>query len=251
MWLGISGGAPSSGFLLKAGDKVALVDPASMISGPSVLRLQQVDVLLFTHEHSDHYSKAATISIQSQTDAVVVANPGVYNSLAGSIPSDKLVKMKSTESTTVSGIQITALAANHLGNEPLVYFVDLSGFRLFHGADSGFVSALSDYKGQAKLAIVPTGGPSPTASPQDALRMVKAIEPTDVIPMHGTETENSQLGTLLAQQLPSVQYVRPEALSSVAVSELSDVVLVVLLSSIAAFSCLVRWRQRPGKTPRL
>ena len=209
--------------------------------------LQQLDVLLLTHEDWDHYSKGATVSIQSRTDAVVVVNPGVYSSLAGSIPSDKLVKMKSTESTTVSGVQITALASIHPTNEPLTFFIDLGGFRVFHGSDSGFNSALTNYKGQAKLAIVPTGGPSPSASPEDALDMVKAIEPTDVIPMHGTETENNQLGALLAEQVLSVHYIRPQPLSTVAVSELSETVLV-LLSSMMAFSCLVRWRS--GKDTR-
>jgi len=51
MWLGA--GAPS-GMLLKNHEKVVLIDPANKITGDAVQRLQ-LDILLITHEHSDHF----------------------------------------------------------------------------------------------------------------------------------------------------------------------------------------------------
>jgi len=223
MWLGNGvgewAGTPSSGILLKTKEKVVLIDPASIISGEDGQKLRQLDVLLITHEHTDHFSTPATISIQSKTGAAVVVNPGAYDPLKGFIPSEKLFWMKSGETRTFSGIEIKAIASIHPGSVPLTYVLAVGGISVFHGSDSGFNGALNDYKGQAKLALVPTGDPSPTASPDEALKMVKALEPTHVIPMHGTTYQSDRLGVLLAAQMPSVQYLRPQAFSSVVISQ--------------------------------
>jgi len=49
--------------------------------------------------------------------------------------------------------------------------IEFDGFRIFHGSDSGFVESLKNVEPRVHVAIVPTGDPSPTASPQDALEM--------------------------------------------------------------------------------
>jgi len=219
MWLGNGVGEwstyASSGILLKTHEKVVLIDPASIISGQDVQKLQRLDILLITHEHEDHFSKSATISIQSKTGTVVVTNLGVYTQLTGSVPSEKLVMMSSAENRSLSGIEIRAIASIHPGNEPLTYVLLIGAVSVFHGSDSGFNSALNGYRGQARLALVPTGDPSPTASPDEALKMVKALGSSYVIPMHGTEAQNDMLGVLLAQQTTDVQYLRPQALTVV------------------------------------
>jgi len=244
MWLGNGvgewSGYGSSGILLKTDSRVVLLDPADIVSGTNVQKLQRLDALLVTHEHTDHFSKSATISIQSRTDAVVVCNSGVYTQLDGSLPFDKLVRMRSGEARTILDIEILAMASIHLGNEPLTFLLLFGDFSVFHGSDSGFNSDLNNYKGRAKLALVPTGGASPTASPEEAVKMVKTLEPTDVIPMHGTEPQNARLGDLLAQQSPNVRYLRPQALSSLVVNEFYGVGFLALLASVSAFSCARR-----------
>ncbi len=151
MWLGKGVGQwltyPSSGFLLKTNDKVLLIDPAGIISGNDVQRL---DLLLIAHEHTDHFSKSASVSIQSKTAAVVVVNLGTYSEVFGSLRSEKLVRMRSIETTTISGIKMTVIAAIHGANEPLTYFILFSSYSVFHGSDSGYNSALDNYKGQER-----------------------------------------------------------------------------------------------------
>ena len=241
MWLGAS--APS-GILLKNHEKVVLIDPANTIAGEAVQRLQQLDILLITHEHTDHFSSSAVIAIQSRTAAIVVVNPGSFNALSRSIPSDKLVKMTSGNSQVLSGIGITAIASIHPGDKPLTYILTFSDFSAFHGSDSGFNSVLNGYKGKAKLAMVPTGGASPTASPEQALQMVKALEPTDVIAMHGSTDSYNRLGTLLAQQMPNVHYVIPQPTSSLVVDEMSGIGFVTILACVTVFFLIARDRRR-------
>lgn len=239
-------GAPS-GMLIKNREKIVLIDPAGSVSGDAVPALQKLDILLITHEHSDHFSYSAVVSIQSKTGAIVVANPGTYSSLSGALPPDKLIKMRSAETRSLSGVTITAIASIHESNEPLTYILTFSDFSAFHGSDSGFNSELSGYKGKAKLAIVPTGGASPSASPGNALSMIKALEPSDVIPMHGTSDQNAQLGALITQQTPNVHYIRPQSLASVVVSEMSGREFVTVLAFAIGFLLLLRIRRQKGE----
>ncbi len=239
MWTGAS-----SGMLIKNHEKVALIDPAGSIVGDAVQALQQLDILLITHEHTDHYSHSAVVSIQSKTGAIVVANPGTYGPLSASLPPEKVVKMRSGDTRALSGITVTAIASIHPSNEPLTYILAFSDFSVFHGSDSGFNPELNSYKGRAKLAIVPVGGASPDASPGDALSMVKALEPSDVIPMHGTKDECDRLGTLIAQQTPDVQYLRPQAMTSVVVNEFSEIGFVTILAFATCLFLALRIRRR-------
>ncbi len=247
MWLGNGVGSwsgyASSGILLKTDGKVVLIDPANIISGSNVQKLQRLDVLLITHEHTDHFSQSATSSIQSQTGAVIVANPGAYTQLTAPIPHEKLIKMKSTQTQVVSGIEITAIASDHPGNEPLTYLLTMSPFSIYHGSDSGPISALEGYKGRARLALMPTGI-APTASPDAALQMVRALQPNDVIPMHGSESDNARLGTLLTQQAPNVQYHRPQPISSLAVDEFLPIGLIAILVSVTEFSLIMTTKRQ-------
>lgn len=240
----------ASGVLIKNHEKVALIDPAGSISGDAVKVLQQLDILLITHEHSDHFSYSAVVSIQSKTGAIVVANPGAYSSLSGGLPADKVIKMRSGDVRLVSGITITAVAAVHESIEPLTYILTFSDFSAFHGSDSGFNPKLSDYKGKAKLAIVPTGGASPTASPSNALSMIKALDPSDAIPMHGTKDQDDKLGVLITQQTPNVQYLRPSSMASVVVSELSAAGFVTVLASAMGFFLVLRVERRKCEKQR-
>jgi L-ascorbate metabolism protein UlaG (beta-lactamase superfamily) len=241
MWLGA--GAPS-GMLLKNHEKVVLIDPANKITGDAMQRLQQLDILLITHEHSDHFSSSAVIAIQSKTGAIVVVNPGSFDALSGSLPSDKLVRITSGDTQVLSGIGVTAIASIHPADQPLTYILTFSDFSAFHGSDSGFNPALSGYKGKAKLAMVPTGGASPSASPEQALQMVKALDPSDVIPMHGSTDSNDRLGALLAQQMPNVHYVVPQPISGVVVDEMSGIGFVTILASVTIFFLVARARRQ-------
>jgi len=235
-------GAPS-GALLRTNQKAFLVDPAGTISGSDVNKLQRLDVLLITHEHSDHFQRSATLAIQAKTGAVVIVNPSVFMQLSGAVPSDKLIKMRALETQNVEGVEIIAVASIHPATEPLTYLV-LADFPFFHGSDSGYNSALPAYKSLVKLAIVPTGGASPTASPHEALNMVKALEPTDAVPVHGSLAESNEFASLLAQQAPNVRYHALTATSGVMVGEFSGMRLIALAVTLAMSILILRGKRR-------
>jgi L-ascorbate metabolism protein UlaG (beta-lactamase superfamily) len=93
-----------------------------------------------------------------------------------------------------------------------MYVISLDNITILHASDSGFEPALEDYRGKIDIALLPTGGASPTASPSQAFKMAEAVHAKVVIPMHGTSSDDDELAALLAG-LPDINYVEVKAMS--------------------------------------
>ena len=201
MWLGnhqkgsLEGHA-SAGFLLKTSNHIIAIDPSSLLFD-DIDSLDRLDAIFITHDHGDHFDPDATIAMQTKTDSFVIADPTSASMLSGKIPEDKLIAIESNEQMTISEITVDAFAAEHPTTTPLVYVIELDGFRIFHGSDSGFVDGLENIESRVHVAMVPAGDPSPTASPQVAFEMTKATNPYVVIPMHGNPQQMEEFSNLV------------------------------------------------------
>jgi L-ascorbate metabolism protein UlaG (beta-lactamase superfamily) len=189
MWLGYHPqetfqGYASAGFLLKTTDHVIAIDPSSLLLN-DIDSLDKLDVIFITHDHRDHFDTTGTMEMQLKTDSNVVADTTSFNFLIDLVPEENLKRILSDEQMTISGITVKALEAKHPSPTPLVYLIELDGFRIFHGSDSGFVEELKNIEKRVHVALVPTGDPSPSVLPQIALEITKAIKPGVAIPMHG------------------------------------------------------------------
>jgi len=201
MWLGnhqkgsLEGHA-SAGFLLKTSNHIIAIDPSSLLFD-DIDSLDRLDAIFITHDHGDHFDPDTTIAMQTKTDSFVIADPTSASMLSGKIPEDKLITIESNEQKTISEITVEAFEAEHPTTTPLVYVIELDGFRIFHGSDSGFVDGLENIESGVHVALVPVGDPSPTASPQVALEMIKATNPYVVIPMHGNPQQMQEFSNLV------------------------------------------------------
>jgi len=196
-----------SAFVLKTINHAIIVDPAAKVSPDAVRALGKVNAILITHEHSDHFAASATLEVYRASDAVVVANKGAYESLKVSIQrTDKLIELEPGETTAIDGIIVEAIASNHSGLSPVMYVISMDNITILHASDSGFSPSLEKYAGKIDIALLPTGSPSPTASPSQAFKMTATLRPKKVIPMHGSSAEYSEFRRLLANS-PGVSLV--------------------------------------------
>jgi len=201
MWLGnhqkgsLEGHA-SAGFLLRTSNHTIAIDPSSLLL-EDIDSLDRLDVIFITHDHGDHFDPDTTIAMQTKTGSFVIADSTSASMLSGKIPEDKLIQIKSNEQMTTSEITVDAFAAEHPTKTPLIYIIEFDGFRIFHGSDSGFVEDLKNIESRVHVAMVPTGDPSPTASPQVAFEMIKATNPYVVIPMHGNPQQIQEFSNLV------------------------------------------------------
>ncbi|MGQ9514778.1 MAG: MBL fold metallo-hydrolase [Thermoproteota archaeon] len=208
----------SSAFILRTNHHTIIIDPATKIPRDAVEALGVVDAILITHEHSDHFDATATFDLHHSSEAVVVANEGAYQDLKGLIHrTDKLIQLRSGENLKIDGVVISAIASNHSGTSPLMYVISMDNITILHASDSGFEPGLASYEGKIDIAILPTGGASPTASPSQAFKMAKAVMPRIVIPMHGSLTEYEELGSLLSN-LQGVEFLEIQTLSQEVIS---------------------------------
>jgi len=201
MWLGNHQkgsleGYASAGFLLRTSNYTIAIDPSSLLLD-DIDSLDMLDAIFITHDHGDHFDPYTTIAMQTKTSSFVIADPTSASMLIDKIPEDKLIKIEPNEKITISGITVDAFPAEHPTKTPLVYVIEFDGFRIFYGSDSGFVEDLKNIEPRVHVAIVPTGSPSPTASPQDAFEMTKAANPYVVIPMHGSPQQMQEFSNLV------------------------------------------------------
>lgn len=192
-----------SGVIIRVGDKTIALDISDMLGKKEAEALQKLDYLLYTHGHYDHYNLRSCMWVFEETNTRIIAESSVYRELRGRIPSDNLIEAKEGDTIKFDDFNISVIRGVHVG--PIVlYLMDSKGIKVFHGGDSGYVP-LRGYS--ADLAFIPTGKPSPTASPNDALRMSLDLKPRVIVPIHGAKSEHEEFERLIENNLPTAQLV--------------------------------------------
>jgi len=195
-----------------------LIDPADYFSLEDIRPLGELDAVLVTHEHYDHFDASCTVEIEKATGAIIVCNLGAYAPLKGRVAAEKLMLLEPEKTAEVKGVNITAIKSVHPGRKPIILVAEVDKVSFFHGSDSGYTSAIEKHRGGAKVAFVPVGGPSPTASVGDAVKMVRALGCRVAVPIHGSPAEASRFRERLQRESPDVQVIVPEPLRIYTVS---------------------------------
>jgi len=181
-------------------------DVADLLKGEEIRALQNLDVLLFTRAHEDHYKLKETLEIYKATEAQIVAEPSVANDLRGEVPSDKLVSAEPGGTYGIGDIKVTAVSGVQ-GGAINLYHVKVGELNILHCGDSGYVS-LKEYP--ADLAFLPIGRPSPTASPEAALRMALDVRPKVAVAMCGSGAQSREFEEGVKRQMPETTVIIPE-----------------------------------------
>lgn len=191
----------TSGFIVRNNSQAIVIDPADMLDDEETKALKNVSLILFTHGHADHFLAGKTQAIFKATAAPILAEPQVASKLKEIIPTDKLVSAESGKTYTLDGVTATTIEGIHRG--PIVLFqIKIGEITLFHGGDSGYIN-LKGYL--SKVAMVPVGEMSPTASPEDAFKMVSDIKPSAAIAMHGSDQQKQQFKQKVEESMPQTQ----------------------------------------------
>jgi L-ascorbate metabolism protein UlaG (beta-lactamase superfamily) len=189
-----------SGFIIRSLNHALLIDPAGMLKGDELSALKSINLILFTHDHLDHFSSGKTQDIFIDTSAPVLAEPKVAGKLEGKIPAGKLVSAETGKSYTLGDIVVKAIQGIHRG-PIMLYHIKMDDLMVFHGGDSGYVS-LKDCP--SNVAIVPVGRMSPTASPENAYKMVVDVKPDVALVMHGSDKQKQQFAEKVKETMPQI-----------------------------------------------
>jgi len=175
-----------SGVILRLPAGTVVIDPGDLLTAEEMKALQaaKVTAVLYTHGHGDHFRPDVARILAEQAGATIIAEASVAQSLQD-LPAGKVIAAQPGKAVTLGGLTIRSVPGVHRG-AIVLYQVKGGGVSVFHAGDSGPVP-LAAYR--SDVAFLPVGTPSPTASPENALRMVRDLKPQVVVPVHGTAAQ--------------------------------------------------------------
>ena len=170
-------------FYIKAGGCTIFIDP---FRAPDSVR-GLADLVLITHAHFDHCSKADINKVLKKGARIIAAsgclNAGEYNNLTVAEAGFR---------TSFNGTGIEAVPAYNIAKEKqqfhpkanggVGYIVDVDGMRIYHAGDTDLIPEMGDLK-DIYAALLPVGGKY-TMNVAEAIEAVKIIRPRFFVPMH-------------------------------------------------------------------
>lgn len=175
--------------LIETKGKRILTDPGSFSSSQNTLK--DLDVIVITHEHADHFHLESL-------KRIIVGNPQVSivtNSAVGALLAKERIDsvlLEGTSSITLSEIVFEALDSRHeeiyeeIGQvQNTGYFID---GRLFYPGDS-----FGDPKKAVEILALPVAGP--WCKIADAIRYGLRIKPAKAFPVHDGMIQGDKLGS--------------------------------------------------------
>ena len=164
-------------------DKIIYIDPFRLRG-----KLPKADLILITHDHSDHCSPDDVAKI-AKDDTVIVTIAAAARRLKGDVR-----VVKPGESLTVLGIPIETVPAYNVNKfrSPGVPFhpkasghvgfiITVGGKRIYHAGDTDVIPEMDDI--EADIALLPVGG-TYTMTADEAAQAANRIKPEVAIPMH-------------------------------------------------------------------
>jgi L-ascorbate metabolism protein UlaG (beta-lactamase superfamily) len=181
-----------------AGGEQIIIDPF-LTDNPQtpdeLKRVGELDTILITHGHFDHFSDV--LPLQGQTGATTVSNFEIFSYLQSQGVEDGIPVQKGG-TIEVGGLKVTATNAFHsssialddgsliYGGEPLGYVIEFeSGFKLYHAGDTcvfGDMRLIGELY-RPDLAFLPIGN-QVVMSPFEAAHAARLLGVGHVVPIH-------------------------------------------------------------------
>jgi L-ascorbate 6-phosphate lactonase len=213
-WLG------QAGFIVRTAGATLLLDPflaphegrvyeSALVASDA----RDIDLVLCTHEHIDHFDAESVPAIAKASPGAVfvVPTPIVDMVTESGVPPDRVVGMQPGEPLEVAGVRIEAVPAMHgvtmedaygFGEDLsdglirfLGYVVDTGSLRLYHAGDTILYPAMDERLRAlaVDVAMLPINGRDPrreardivgNLSEREAAWLAHAIDASIVVPMH-------------------------------------------------------------------
>ncbi len=170
-------------FYAKANGRTIFIDPFMLSDRIS----ESADLILITHPHFDHYSRADIDKI-IKDDTRIIAPKGCegiegYKNVHITRPGEKMefdgIKIEAVPAYNVNAARLQ----NHpKANEWVGYITNLEGMRVYHAGDTDFIPEMKEMKG-LHAALLPMGG-TYTMDVNEAIEAARAINAKYTVPMH-------------------------------------------------------------------
>lgn len=184
--------------LFQWNEVVIYVDPWSELA--DYMTLPKADLILITHDHSDHLDLEAIEALRKPRTHIVV-HPVCFDRISGS------VIMKNGDSGKIHNVTIQAVPAYNIEHKDPEgkpyhckgygngYVLTISGIRIYVAGDTENIPEMKDLK-DIRIAFLPMNLPY-TMTPEMVAEAAKIIHPLILYPYHFGDTDPSRLVELL------------------------------------------------------
>jgi len=199
-----------SGVTIKTPSKTLLVDPVDVKSRD----FQNLDAILITHEHYDHFDQSLVSEIHKQTQCMIVADPTSARRLQNVISSEKLHEIQQGSEVKVGEVSVKAEKCNHPAATPISLIITSEdGVKVFHTADSLPFPEMATIGERENLDVVfcTVGAIAPGASPETGFEIARLTKPKVAVPYHtASPVDLKKFAELLKKEIPKVTCLIPE-----------------------------------------
>jgi L-ascorbate metabolism protein UlaG (beta-lactamase superfamily) len=168
-------------FVMQWNGKMIYNDPDDLATYAG---LPKADLILISHDHSDHFS-GPTIDAVRGPNAQIVVPPYVYNNNLSAAQKALAIVLTNGASTNVMGLNIDAIPANNSYHPPGLgngYVLTIGGKRIYISGDTGNTPEMRALT-NIDVACLCINQPY-TMTVTDATNAVRAFRPKAVYPYH-------------------------------------------------------------------
>lgn len=151
----------------------------------SFLKLKP-DIMIFTHNHLDHYDPETVPHFIHQNSSVTVLCPtSVYNEVRSASGNNNFVLFNSGTTWTQNGISFTAVKAEHSDAYAIGVIIDDGNKKYYVTGDTLYNEEIFKTLPRDIYALfLPINGVGNNMNMQDALKFAKRVNAKRVVPIH-------------------------------------------------------------------
>ena len=157
---------------MRIGGYSILFDPVGVIPH----QFKNLNVIVVTHEHADHFDKKLLVELHKNTRAMILTTPFVAKQLTGL--GDSISAMKPGDSFEVAkDVTIYAEKSEHSANQALTFFIETKMATVFHPNDSSYYPELASLRDKYRPSIMLFVG----NSMEELLRISRVMKPGVIV----------------------------------------------------------------------
>lgn len=198
-----------AGITIKTPSKTLVIDPVDV----KPRDFKNVDAILITHEHYDHFDQSLISEIHKLTQCMIIADQTSARRLRNVIPSEKLNEVQPGSEVKLDKVSVKAEKCNHPAATPVSFIITSEdGVKIFHSADSLPFPEMATMGEKEKIDVVfCTVGIAPGASPETGVDIARLTKPKVAVPYHtGSTADLKRFSELLKKELPKITCLIPE-----------------------------------------
>ena len=177
------------------------VDPVGMWLKPETdyATFPKANIILVTHEHKDHFDRAAIHEIRTPATSIYV-NEAVYGHFRNGLVMKNGDVRKYAADITIEAVPAYNTTPEHLQFHPKGrdngYVLTLDGLRIYIAGDTEDIPEMADLK-DIDIAFLPCNQPY-TMTVEQCVNAAKIIKPKVLFPYHYSETPVHKISMALA-----------------------------------------------------